>query len=423
MDSIIVKGGKTLKGSIKISGAKNASLPAMAACLLTKEEVILSNVPNLVDIDTMKALIANHGGLCKRTGKSEITVRSDTIENLIAPYDIVRKMRASFWVLGPLLARFGYAEVSLPGGCALGSRLVDQHLAVMEALGAKIKVKNGYIVASTKKKLKGAEYQFTKVTVGATINGILAAVLADGMTILKNCAIEPEIVDLSKLLNAMGAKISGIGTDILTIEGVKELFGCRHKIIADRIEAGTYMCAVGITGGKVILENIDYALVENTIQKLEETGMVFNKLSEDKIEVIGAKIITPSNVETETFPGFATDLQAQYTALMTIASGKSIIHETIYENRYMHVPELCRMGANIHIEGHKAIVNGVDELNGAEVMATDLRASSSLIIGGLRAHGQTKVRRVYHLDRGYENLVEKLRNCGAEIERVHGDKA
>ncbi|MDX1924352.1 MAG: UDP-N-acetylglucosamine 1-carboxyvinyltransferase [Rickettsiaceae bacterium] len=421
MDSIIVRGGRALDGVIKISGAKNAALPIMTASLLTEETITLSNVPNLVDIKTMQDLLETLGAKCNWLAPSQMSLNSAQITSQVAPYDLVRKMRASIWVLGPLLARFGYAEVSMPGGCALGARLVDQHIAVMEALGAKTKTQNGYIIAKSNGRLMGCHYNFTKITVGATINGMLAACLAEGETILTNCASEPEIVDLANMLNKMGAKISGIGTSKLVIEGVKKLHSCSHKLISDRIEAGTYMCAVGITGGKIILDNIDYNLVENTILQLKQTGIEFQDLGNNRIEVKRLGKITASDLQTNPFPGFATDLQAQYMSLMTFAEGSSVISENIFENRYMHVSELCRMGANITINGHTAIVRGAEKLTGAEVMASDLRASSCLIIAGLNAEGSTKVRRIYHLDRGYENLVQKLQNCGADIERIQGD--
>ncbi len=421
MDSIVVRGGSKLKGTIRISGAKNAALPIMAASLLTQEAISITNMPRLVDISTMQSLLQILGTKCEWLDTNAISLGSENITSLVAPYDLVRKMRASIWLLGPLLSRFGYAEVSMPGGCALGARMVDQHIAVMQALGGEITTENGYILAKSKGRLRGAHYNFSKVTVGATISGILAATLAEGQTILTNCACEPEIVDLCEVLCKMGANISGIGTNKIVIDGVPKMHGCDHTLISDRIEAGTYMCAVGITGGKIILENIDYGLLENTILALQNAGISFNIIEKCKIEVTRNSDIKSSDIQTNPFPGFATDLQAQYMALMTCADGSSMISENIFENRYMHVSELCRMGANILIDGHTAIVRGVPTLVGAEVMASDLRASSCLIIAGLNARGLTKVRRVYHLDRGYENLVEKLQKCGAEIERIHGD--
>jgi UDP-N-acetylglucosamine 1-carboxyvinyltransferase len=421
MDSILVKGGNKLNGIISISGAKNAALPIMNAALLSSEKIILKNIPRLVDINTMTELLTNHGAKYEWLGQNEISIDASDITSKKAPYDIVKKMRASFWVLGPLLARFGYAEVSMPGGCAIGARMVDQHIAVMEALGAKVKVKNGYVLAKTAGRLKACHYNFTKISVGATINGLMAATLADGETILTNCACEPEIADLCNFLVKMGAKIKGIGTTKLIITGVENLSGTTHSIIGDRIEAGTYMAAVGITGGKLVLNGIDYSHIENIILQLKQSGINFKKITEDKIEVEANSAVKSVDVQTSPYPGFATDLQAQYMALMAFAKGTSVISENIFENRFMHVPELIRMGANITIDGHTAIVRGEENLYGAEVMASDLRASSSLILAGLGADGETKVRRIYHLDRGYENIVEKLRNCGAEISRIKGD--
>ncbi|NDB83490.1 MAG: UDP-N-acetylglucosamine 1-carboxyvinyltransferase [Alphaproteobacteria bacterium] len=421
MDSIIIHGGKKLHGVIRISGSKNAGLPIMAASILTPEEVLINNIPRLADISTMKSLIETIGAECQWTDQNTIKIIASNITSYIAPYDLVRKMRASIWLLGPLLARFGYAEVSMPGGCALGARMVDQHIAVMQALGAEISTQHGYITASCNGRLRGANYNFTKISVGATINGILAASLAEGATTLSNCACEPEIVDLCNMLNKMGASISGIGTNTLYIEGKQALHGCEHKLIADRIEAGTYMCALGIAGGKITLENIEPTLVDNTITQLQQVGIKFTFPRAGVIEVSCDEDIISKDIQTHPYPGFSTDLQAQYMALMTYAKGSAIISENIFENRFMHVPELCRMGANIVIDGHTAIVNGVGSLTGVEVMASDLRASSSLIIAGLNAEGLTKVRRVYHLDRGYEQLVEKLQACGVDIERVHGD--
>ncbi len=421
MDSIIVNGGNKLYGNIKVSGAKNAALPIMAASLLTADKIILKNVPRLVDIKTMQELLNNHGASCDWTSNNELEICAENITSKVAPYDIVKKMRASIWVLGPLLARFGYAEVSMPGGCAIGARMVDQHIEVIKALGATVKMKKGYIIAKSENRLKGTHFNFAKISVGATINGILAASLADGQTVLSNCASEPEIIDLCNMLNGMGSKISGIGTQKLTIEGCIELHGTTHTLIGDRIEAGTFLCAIGLVGGEITLDGIDYNIIENTVLQLTQTGMNI-KINKDGSIIAKSDKIKSVDMKTEAYPGFATDLQAQYMTLMTQGDDTSVIAENIFENRFMHVPELCRMGANIAIEGHTAIVRGTDELNGAEVMASDLRASVSLIIAGLSAKGETKVRRVYHLDRGYENLEKKLQNCGANLERIHGDK-
>jgi UDP-N-acetylglucosamine 1-carboxyvinyltransferase len=421
MDSILVKGGNKLNGVIKVSGAKNAALPIMIASLLTEDKVCLTNVPRLVDIETTHSLLENLGAKTSWSDINEVSLDCSEITSNIAPYDIVRKMRASIWVLGPLLARFGYAEVSLPGGCAIGARMVDQHIAVMQALGADIEMKNGYIAAKSNGRLKATEYCFSLVSVGATINGILAAVLADGQSILSNCAYEPEIIDLCNMLNKMGANITGIGSRKLIIDGKEKLNGTNHRVIGDRIEAGTYISAVGITGGSIILEGIEYENIENILPNFKKTGLNFSKISETSIKVESHSKCIASDVQTAAYPGFATDLQAQYMALAATSDGTTIISENIFENRFMHVPELLRMGANIKIDGHTAVVRGVEKLNGAEVMASDLRASGSLILAGLAAEGYTKVRRIYHLDRGYENLELKLANCGADIERIKGD--
>lgn len=419
MDSIIIKGGNKLVGEIDISGAKNAALPIMTCALLTDDILELSNIPNITDINTMKTLLINHGVKVEHLGQ-EIKLSARNIDNLVAPYDIVRKMRASIWVLGPLLARFGEAKVSLPGGCAIGSRQVDLHLAGLEAMGAEISIDHGYIVAKTSKRLKGVHFTFDKISVGATANLVMASCLADGETKLINCAVEPEIVDLCNCLVKMGAKITGIGTNILVIQGQKSLHGAKHKIIPDRIEAGTYMIAAAITKGNLKIKNISYEMVENLGCKLIEAGVDI-ALEEDHFSVTRTGKILPVDIDTMPYPGYSTDLQAQFMALMTIADGVSTITENIFENRFMHVPELCRMGSNISINDHSAIVRGVDCLVGAEVMASDLRASVSLVLAGLVAEGETKVRRIYHIDRGYVDLEGKLQQCGADIKRVSGD--
>lgn len=431
MDSIIVNGGTELSGSIKISGAKNAALPIMAASLLTPEEITINNVPSLIDIETMHQLLTNHGALSKWSNKEEVKIKAQNIDNKVAPYDIVRKMRASIWALGPLLARFGHAEVSMPGGCAIGARLVDQHVSAMEALGAEVKTENGYIKAKCRQRLQGANFHFSKVSVGATINALLASTLAEGESIFTNCACEPEIIDLANFLNKMGADISGIGTNRLIIKGKKELGGAKHSLIADRIEAGTYIAAVASAGGELIIENIDYKYLINAIEQFKKIGLDITKLesnlnhtniSSDKIKVKKTDIILAADMETKPYPGFPTDLQAQYMAAVLKANGTSIITENIFENRFMHVPELVRMGADVKIDGHTAVVKGVSNLSGAEVMASDLRASSSLIIAAMGSSGISKIRRIYHLDRGYEKIEEKLQNCGIDIKREHGDK-
>jgi UDP-N-acetylglucosamine 1-carboxyvinyltransferase len=424
MDSILIKGGKPLKGEITISGSKNASLPIMAASLLTEESIKLVNIPKLSDVITMKNLLKNHGtiitsGDCSQGGYS-IDLNSENIENYTAPYEIVRKMRASIWVLGPLLARFGEAKVSLPGGCAIGARQVDMHITVMEALGATVKIKDGYICAKVEGKLKGAKVTFLKQSVGATINAILASVLAEGESHFINCAQEPEITNLCDCLNKMGAEIIGVGETTLHIIGKKKLKGTKHNIIPDRIEAGTYMLAAAATRGDIKLRGISYNMVENLADRMIEAGSTIEHFNE-YIRIRHEGTIKPVNIATEPYPGFATDLQAQFMSFMTTAHGASVITENIFENRFMHVPELCRMGANITVRGNNATIQGVESLNGAEVMASDLRASVSLIISGLCAKGETRIRRVYHLDRGYQSLENKLAECGAEIERIAGD--
>jgi UDP-N-acetylglucosamine 1-carboxyvinyltransferase len=420
MESIIIHGGKPLIGEINISGAKNACLPIMTCTLLTEEDLILSNIPDLTDITTMKTLLENHGVSCNQN-KDQVTLNASNISEFTAPYEIVRKMRASIWVLGPLLARFGKAKVSLPGGCAIGARQVDLHLSGLEAMGANITIEDGYIVGECLSRLKGIHFSFDKVSVGATINLIMAACLADGETKLMNCASEPEITDMCHCLVKMGAHIEGIGTSSLTIQGQKKLHGATHKVVADRIEAGTYMIAAAITKGKITLHNIPYEIVENVALKLKEANVSIEHF-DNKIIVTGPDVIMPTNIETHPYPGFPTDLQAQFMTLMSIADGTSTVTENIFENRFMHVPELCRMGANITINHHhSATIHGVKSLKSAEVMASDLRASVSLVLAGLAGVGTTKIRRIYHLDRGYDHLEDKLRKCGAEILRIVGD--
>lgn len=426
MDKIKIKGGKALEGKIYISGAKNAALPLICASLLTDETVTLTNMPMLSDIKAMNALLEQLGTKIEEfddfvDGHSTKTYsyRTQKATSLTAPYDYVRKMRASYYVLGPLLARYGKCELSLPGGCAIGARPMDIHLNSLEQMGAHIEIKNGYIYADVDKKLKGAHIIFPLVSVGATCNILMAAVLAEGRTVLENAAKEPEIGDLANLLNAMGAKIEGIGTSVLTIDGVDRLHGAAHKVIADRIEAGSYAVAAAITRGKIELINALPWTLKRPLQILREMGVNVTE-NEDSI-VIDAKGCTliGKDIMTEPFPGFPTDLQAQFLALMLTAEGASMVTETIFENRFMHVPELLRMGANINVHGHaSAIVRGVKKLSGAQVMATDLRASFALILAGLVAEGETTVNRVYHLDRGYERLEEKLKGVGAVIERV-----
>lgn len=416
MDSIRIIGGAPLHGTISISGAKNAALPLMTCGLLTDERLVLSNVAKLADIATMSQLLAQHGIEVTPQGAHEL-ILGGAITNTEAPYEIVRKMRASILVLGPLLARTREARVSLPGGCAIGTRPVDLHLKGLEAMGAKIELENGYVNASVPQGLKGATIVFPFVSVGATENLLMAASLADGQTILKNAAREPEITDLAKCLIAMGARIEGLETDTLVIEGVKSLHGAEHAILPDRIETGTYACAAAITGGDVFLENARAADLGAVLTCLREAGVVITE-SDNGFRVTRANGLHGVDVTTEPFPGFPTDMQAQFMALMSVAQGASLITENIFENRFMHVPELMRMGAKINIQGSSAIVRGVEHLTGAQVMATDLRASFSLVLAALAAQGETTISRVYHLDRGYEGVEQKLAGCGARIERI-----
>ncbi len=424
MDRILIRGGNRLSGTIPISGAKNAALPLMAAALLTDKTLRLTNLPYLADITSMANLLVQFGVEVSIDGDSNgddgraIDMTAAQILDTTAPYDLVRKMRASVLVLGPLVARFGNAEVSLPGGCAIGTRPIDLHLGGLETLGAAIELEGGYVRVTAPKGLTGARVEFPKVSVGATENLMMAACLAKGETELVNAAREPEIVDLGNCLTAMGAKIGGLGTDTLTIQGVDELGAAEHRIVADRIETGTYAVAAAITGGDVELRNTDYALIAALAEKMEEGGISVTATDG------GVKVTCPNgrvdgvDVKTEPYPGFPTDLQAQFMALMTMARGASMITETIFENRFMHVPELVRMGANINVHDSSAMVRGVKRLTGAPVMATDLRASVSLVLAGLAAEGETIVNRVYHLDRGYERLEQKLAACGVDIERL-----
>ncbi len=419
MDRILIEGGSSLSGEIPISGAKNACLALMPAALLTRQPLTLTNAPFLSDISTMRELLASLG--CEVAGLQNnrvITIAADRITNYVADYDIVRKMRASILVLGPLLAREHRAIVSLPGGCAIGARPVDIHLQAFKLMGAKLKLKEGYIFAEAKKGLNAIDYTFPTVSVGATANIIMAATLADGKSVLRNCALEPEIKDLCKCLSGMGAKIKDDGSSTLTIEGVSQLNGNTHSVIADRIELGTYMLAPAISGGEVVLTGGDLGLVESFSSILVKTGAQVS-VCDRGITVKGPENgINPVDISTEPYPGFPTDLQAQMMALLTLSNGISILEENIFENRFMHAPELNRMGANIFVEGGTAKVVGVKSLKGAPVMATDLRASISLILAALAAKGQTVISRVYHLDRGYENVSAKLSACGAKIKRL-----
>ncbi len=418
MDRIRIRGGRPLEGAIPISGAKNAALPLMAAALLTDGPLVLRNVPDLADIASMKTLLAQHG-LGVEHGRAVRTLTlSGAASNLEAPYDLVRKMRASVLVLGPLLARFGRARVSLPGGCAIGTRPVDLHLKGLELMGARIDLAAGYIEARAPEGgLSGARILFPQVSVGATENLLMAACLARGRTELVNAAREPEIADLAACLTAMGARISGVGTETLVVEGVAALRGATHDILPDRIEAGTYACAAAITGGAILLEGAREEHLGAVARTLREAGALVEPESAG-LRISRRNGLHGVDVMTEPFPGFATDMQAQFMALMAVAEGAAMVTETIFENRFMHVPELNRMGARINVHGASAIVRGVPRLSGAPVMATDLRASVSLVLAGLAAEGETIVNRVYHLDRGYERVEAKLAAVGADIERL-----
>jgi UDP-N-acetylglucosamine 1-carboxyvinyltransferase len=427
MDRIRIVGGNQLNGTIPISGAKNAALPLMIASLLTEETLSLENVPHLADVEQLIRILGNHGVDYSVNGRREeqnslysrtVNFTAKNIVDTTAPYELVSKMRASFWVIGPLLARMGEARVSLPGGCAIGTRPVDLFIDGVRALGAEIEIEQGYANARAPKGLIGDRFVFPKVSVGATHVLMMAATLAKGQTVLEKAAREPEVVNLAECLNAMGAKVSGAGTSTIVIDGVTSLSGATHAVIPDRIETGTYAMAVAMTGGDVMLAGARADLLESALDVLERTGVEVTRLNSGiRIRRNGSGIM-PVDVTTEPFPGFPTDLQAQFMGLMTMAKGRSVITETIFENRFMHVQELARLGAKITLSGQKAIVDGVEHLTGAPVMATDLRASVSLVIAGLAAEGETIVNRVYHLDRGFERLEEKLSACGATIERL-----
>ena len=428
MKKLVITGGKKLEGSVRIAGAKNATLPLMVASILSAEPLTLANIPHVSDIATMANLLISLGIDVRLDGTDPdlgaqgqvMVLDAGKINNPIAPYDLVRKMRASIFVLGPLLARLGQAKVSLPGGCAIGTRPVDLHLKALEKLGAKIEVIGGYVEASVDGKLRGAEINFEKVSVGATENTMMAATIAEGETIINNAACEPEIIDLAKCLTAMGAKISGAGTPQIKIQGVEKLHAARHAIVADRIEAGTYAIAAGITGGCIRLTGIEMWVLNGFKEELERSGMSVTQVGDREIEVKrNSKFIKSVDISTQPFPGFPTDMQAQFMSLMTVADGTSTISENIFENRFMHVMELVRMGANIESHGNVAVVKGMSKLTGAEVMATDLRASVSLVLAGLVAEGETTINRLYHLERGYERLAEKLVACGADIKIIY----
>ncbi|WP_112323895.1 UDP-N-acetylglucosamine 1-carboxyvinyltransferase [Oceanibium sediminis] len=421
MDSILVKGGQTLSGQIPISGAKNACLTLMPAALLTSEPLTLTNAPRLSDIRTMASLLESLGcEVASLQHRRVLAISAGADLNHIADYEIVRRMRASNLVLGPLLAREGRAVVSLPGGCAIGARPMDLHLMGLEALGAKLELKDGYVHGTANGGLKGGTVDFPIVSVGATENVLMAATLAKGTTVINNAAREPEIVDLARCLRAMGAQIEGEGTSTITVQGVESLHGATYQVVSDRIELGTYMLAPAIAGGSVELLGGRRELVASFADKLEQTGVTVEDTDAGLRVTRNGERLRAVDVRTEPFPGFPTDLQAQMMALLTLAEGTSALEETIFENRFMHAPELLRMGAKIDVHGGTAKVEGVERLTGAPVMATDLRASVSLILAGLAAEGETTVARVYHLDRGYERLEEKLGGCGARIERIKG---
>jgi len=427
MDRIRIIGGNALNGTIPISGAKNAALPLMIAALLTDETLILDNVPRLADVAQLQRILGNHGvdimSAGKRPGDREyqgqtLHISAADIIDTTAPYDLVSRMRASFWVIAPLLARMREAKVSLPGGCAIGTRPVDLLIMALERLGAEIAIDGGYVIARAPSGLKGGEIDFPKVTVSGTHVALMAATLAEGTTVISNAACEPEIRDVADCLNKMGARVSGAGTPTITVQGVSKLHGARHTVLPDRIETGTYAMAVAMTGGDVQLSGARPELLQAALDVLTEAGAVVTSTNEGIRVTRNGAGINPVKVSTAPFPGFPTDLQAQLMALMTCARGASHITETIFENRFMHVQELARFGARIALDGETATVHGIGQLRGAPVMATDLRASVSLVIAGLAAEGETMVNRVYHLDRGFERLEEKLSACGARIERI-----
>lgn len=414
MQKLVINGGKVLKGQVSASGAKNAALPLLAAALLTDEEMTFLNVPDLADVKTMLKLLEQLGCKVRRDGH-KVVIKAEGELSTVAPYELVKTMRASILVLCPLVARFGRAKVSLPGGCAIGARPVDQHIKGLKAFGTDISIDHGYVAAKAEK-LQGTRIITDMVTVTGTENLLMAAVLADGKTTLENAAREPEVVDLARCLKKMGAQISGEGTDRIVIEGVEKLHGCTYKVMPDRIEAGSFLVAAAITNGDVTVTDCNPADLEAVIVKLREAGAKVDT-SPNSIRIKAEGKMKPVNIRTAPFPAFPTDMQAQFMALNTLADGSSQITETIFENRFMHVPELQRLGANITIDGHTAMVNGVDKLLGAPLMATDLRASAALVIAALAAEGESTVDRIYHLDRGYEKMEEKLRSLGADITR------
>jgi UDP-N-acetylglucosamine 1-carboxyvinyltransferase len=429
MDRISIVGGRSLHGAIPISGAKNATLPLMIASLLTKDTLVLDNVPRLADVSQLQRILSNHGVDILVNGKrpgdtayqgQTLHISAADIVDTTAPYELVSKMRASFWVIGPLVARMGEAKVSMPGGCAIGTRPVDLLIMALQRLGAEIEIDRGYVIARARQGLRGGEIVFPKVTVGGTHTAIMAASLAHGVTVIENAAREPEIADVADCLNKMGARISGAGSSRIVIEGVPRLNGARHSVLPDRIETGTYAMAVAMTGGDVLLEGARPELLQSALDILVQAGAVVTATNTGIRVARNGAGIAPVDVRTAPFPGFPTDLQAQFMALMTRARGTSHITETIFENRFMHVQELARLGARIQLDGETATIEGRTHLKGAPVMATDLRASVSLVIAALAAEGETMVNRVYHLDRGFERLEDKLNACGAEITRISG---
>ena len=420
MDKLLIRGGRQLQGEVRISGAKNAALPELCAALLTDQPVVLRNVPRLQDVATMLTLIRNMGVKVERNGDGMVRIDAAQLSVPEAPYELVKTKRAAVLALGPLLARFGEATVSLPGGCAIGSRPVDQHIKGLQAMGADIIVEHGYMIAKLPKgreRLKGANIQTDMVTVTGTENFLMAATLAEGRTVLENAAQEPEIADLAEMLIGMGARIEGHGSRRIVITGVEKLGGCTHQVVADRIEAGTFLCAVAATGGDVVLRHGRADHLEAVIEKLRAAGASVTAL-QDGIHLHSQGRLQPQSFRTTEYPGFPTDMQAQFMVLNAIADGPSKVTETIFENRFMHVNELVRLGANIQVNGKFAVIEGVERLSGATVMATDLRASASLVIAGLVAQGETLVDRIYHLDRGYDQMETKLRGIGADIERI-----
>jgi UDP-N-acetylglucosamine 1-carboxyvinyltransferase len=428
MDKFLIKGGKALRGTVAVSGAKNSALPVMAAALLTAEKVTLHSIPKVRDLITMSKLLAFMDARVSvaEVPASDYVIEAPSLNHTEAPYELVKTMRASILTLGPLMARVGVARVSLPGGCAIGARPVDLHLKALEQMGAEITTSHGYIEAKVRGnghkdgRLKGARIAFEKITVTGTENILMAAALADGETILENAAREPEVTDLVVMLRKMGAEICGDGTSTLRIRGVAELHGTEHTVIPDRIEAGTFLVAGAITGGDLTVTHCAPQHLGAVIEKLEQAGAAIEVVDKTTLRVRGAKKLVGSDMTTEEYPGFATDMQAQYMALATQAEGSSVITEKIFENRFLHASEMMRMGAHISIEGHAATVRGPAALSGTVVQASDLRASAGLVLAGLVANGETLIERVYHIDRGYEGIVEKLRSVGAEIERVHG---